>query len=176
MIDLAHDRLKSLRDTLRARGQRPSMIFPKAAPDVVEAMQIVEEYGSLCEVMFLMMAADQRMRNVEREVLRGALDMLSEGRVRTAHMEAMIDAAAKRLAEQGIERRKAHTLEELSADPIRAELTLVLAAAVALSDGEIKPEEHALYDELAEGLGLEPARAEGILRELTTGTEPAPAR
>ena len=30
--------------------------------------------------------------NVEREVMRGALDILSGDRVRTAHMEAMIDA------------------------------------------------------------------------------------
>jgi tellurite resistance protein len=174
MIDLPTDRLHALRDELQARGQRPSMVIPRVAPDVVEALGIVEQYGALCEAMFLMMAADRRMRNVEREVLRGALDVLSDGRVRTAHMEAMLDAAARRLADEGLERRRTHVIEALRDDPVRAEVTLVLAAAVALADGVITPEEHALFDELARGLGLAPTRADDILRELT-GASRAPA-
>jgi tellurite resistance protein len=174
MIELPTDRLRTLRDELQARGQRPSMVIPKAAPDVVEALGIVEQYGALCEAMFLMMAADRRMRNVEREVLRGALDVLSDGRVRTAHMEAMLDAAARRLADEGLERRRAYVIQALSDDPVRAEVTLVLAAAVALADGVITPEEHALFDDFARGLGMESGRADEILRELT-GSVRAPA-
>jgi tellurite resistance protein len=143
------------------------MVIPMAAPDVVEAMHLVEEYGAMCEAMFLMMAADKHMRNVEREVLRGALDVLSDGRVRTAHMEAMLDAAAKRLAEDGKEHRQAKIVEALGSDPVRAEVTLVLAAAVALADGVISEEEHELYDQLAEGLNIEHERADEILRGLT---------
>ena len=63
---------------------------------LIEAMDILEQYGALCEALYLMMAADRRVLNVEREVMRGALDIVSDGRVRTAHMEAMIDAAARR--------------------------------------------------------------------------------
>jgi tellurite resistance protein len=167
MIELPNARLIALRDELQTRGQRPSMVIPRAAPDVVEAMHLVEEYGAMCEAMFLMMAADKRVRNVERAVLRGALDVLSDGRVRTAHMEAMLDAAAKRLAEDGLERRMSHVVEVLKADPVRAEITLVLAAAVALADGVIAPEEDALYAQFAQGLGLGAERAQEILHDLT---------
>jgi hypothetical protein len=66
MIRLSTTRLQALRDELRARGQRPSMVFPKASQNVIEAMQMVEEYGALCEAMFLMMAVDRRVLNVER--------------------------------------------------------------------------------------------------------------
>ena len=48
--------------------------------------------GAICEAMYLMMAADQRVVQAERIVLRGALDIISDGRVRTMHMEAMLDA------------------------------------------------------------------------------------
>jgi tellurite resistance protein len=89
-------------------------------------------------------------------------------------MEAMLDAAAKRLAEEGVERRRAHVIDALKDDPVRAEVTLVLAAAVALADGVISPEEHALFDDLARGLGLASARADSILLDLTR-SERAPA-
>ena len=88
MIDLAKSQLIVLREELQQRGQRPSMVSPGASLDLVEAMHVVEEYGAMCEAMYLIMAADRRVLNVEREVMRGALDVLSDGRVRTAHMEA----------------------------------------------------------------------------------------
>jgi tellurite resistance protein len=173
MIRLPTERLLALRDELQTRGQRPSMVFPSAEPQVVEAVHIVEEYGALCEAMFLMMAADRRVLNIERQVLRGALDVLSDGRVRTAHMEAMLDAAAKKLAEQGVERRRQRVIDTLRDDPVRAEVTLVLAAAVALADGKIVPEEHELFAALAKGLELEQSRADAILAELMGGLTPA---
>src|SRR5512146_2808515 len=116
-------RLIELRDELTRRGQRRSMVFPSAAPNVVEAVTIVEEYGALCEAMFLVMVSQKRMLNVQRQLLRGALDVLSSGRVRTAHMEAMLDAASKRLAEEGFEKRCKRVVEQLSEDQVRAETT-----------------------------------------------------
>ena len=32
------------------------MVFPSAAPNVVEVVAVAEEYGALCEAMFLVMA------------------------------------------------------------------------------------------------------------------------
>lgn len=137
---------------------------------------MLEQYGALCEAMFLMMAADRRVLNVEREVLRGALDVLSEGRVRTAHMEAMLDAAARRLAEEGPAKRRQAVIDALRDDPVRAETTLVLAAAVAAADGHIAPEEHELFDALARGLELGEDRAAEILEELTQSRDDADGR
>lgn len=124
---------------------------------------MVTEYGRLAEAMYLMMAADRRVLNVERMVLRGALDLLSKGRVRTAHMEAMMEASAKRVAELGEERCLMDCIEALKEDPIRAEMVAVLAAAVAVADNVVSEEERLLYDRLISGLGLSEARADELL-------------
>ncbi len=167
MLRLTQDKLESLREKLEARGRRPSMVFPSASPRVLEAVELLEEYGPMCEALYLMMAADRRVLNVEREVARGALDVLSDGRLRTAHMEAMLDASARRVAERGVDRCVAEVIESLRDDPVRAETTVLLAAAVAAADNVITPEEHELLDRLARGLDLGEARANELLAELS---------
>jgi len=167
MPELPTQRLLALRDELRRRGQRHSMVFPSAAPSVVEAMTVVEEYGPLCEAMFLVMAVEKRMLNVQRELLRGALDVLSNGGVRSSHMEAMLDAASKRLAEDGFEQRCQRVIDALRDDPVRAETVLVLAGAIAAADGKITQAEQSLLDRFVKGLDIEPERLSEILKELT---------
>ncbi|MCB9608047.1 MAG: hypothetical protein H6716_15750 [Polyangiaceae bacterium] len=166
MFPLHKRRLESLRDELQRRGDRPSLNLPSARLDLVEALSVVEEYGPLCEAMYLMMAADRKVLNVERMVLRGALDVLSNGRVRTAHMESMIDASSKRVAELGEAGCLAECIDALKHDPIRAEITVVLAAAVAAADNHISAEERALYQKLIEGLGISDDRADALLSDL----------
>jgi uncharacterized tellurite resistance protein B-like protein len=143
------------------------MVIPLTRPDLIEALEIVEQYGAICEALFLMMAADRRMLNVEREVIRGALSVLSNGRVRTAHMEAMIDAAARRAAEEGEEQRLTKVIDALADDPVRAETTVLLAAGVAAADNRITPEEHRVLTRLANGLHIGEERANALLEELT---------
>ena len=150
---------------------RRSLSLPTANPDLAELLAVLDEYGPMCEAMFLMMAADRHMRNAERAVLRGALDVLSNGRVRTYHMEAMLDASARRLADEGEAARRAHVIRALKQEPAMAEPTLVLAAAVALADDQVVAEESAWYRQLAEGLGVGQDRAEAILTSLTQPPE-----
>ncbi len=171
MLKLAKSRLEKLRDELRRRGSRQSISFPSATPDLVEAMEVVQEYGPMCEAMYLMMAADGRVLDVERKVMRGALDVLSSGRVRTAHMEAMIDASSKRVGELGEERCLQEVIDHLDGDPVRAETTVLLSAAIALADGRIAPEEQALLEKMAAGLGLAEGRANQLLEELSASVE-----
>jgi tellurite resistance protein len=171
MTRLPNSRLMALRDELQRRGQRRSMVFPSAAPNVVEAMSIAEEYGALCEVMFLVMAVERRMLNVQRSLLRGALDVISGGRVRTAHMEAMLDSASTRLAEDGFEKRCQRVIEALANDPVRAETTLVLATAVAAADGKVTAEEQQLLDRFTKALDVDPARLGDVLTELTSSPD-----
>jgi hypothetical protein len=173
MSKLPTARLLALRDELQRRGQRRSMVFPSAAPNVVEAVAVVEEYGTLCEAMFLVMAVEKRMLNVQRELIRGALDVLSNGRVRSSHMDAMLDAASKHLAEDGIELRCQRIIDALRDDPVRAETMLVLAGAIAAADGKISDSEQALLDTFVDGLGAGQDRLSGILRELTAGPNAA---
>ena len=138
----------------------------KGAQDLIEAASIVEEWGAFVEAMYLMMAVDHRVLNVEREVLRGALLVLSDDRVRTTHMEAMLDAAARKVGEEGADKRLAKVIEALREDRERAETTIVLAAAVAAADAKVVPEEHELLGKLCKGLDIDEARANEILDEL----------
>ena len=166
-LKLTRVRLEHLRDQLRKRGQRPSIAAgPKTSADLIEAMQIVEEYGPLCEAMYLMMAADHRVVNAEREVLKGALDVLSGGRIRTMHMEAMLDAAARRCASEGTDVRLKRVIEQLADDTARAEVAVVLAAAIAAADARIVPEESAVLDAMFKGLGIDLKRANELLENI----------
>lgn len=132
-------------------------------PEAIEAMQFTADFGPLCEAMYLMMSADGQVTNDEREVLKGALRNLTYDEIRSHHIEAMLDSAARHIAEQGREKRLAEVVEELRGDPARAEVALVLAAAVAFADDEIADEENELLNRFAEGLGIDPDRANELL-------------
>jgi tellurite resistance protein len=82
-------------------------------------------------------------------------------------MEAMLDAASKRLAEDGIELRRQRVIAALRDDPVRAETMLVLAGAIAAADGKVSDREQELLDHFVEGLGVGQDRLSEILRELT---------
>lgn len=175
---LTQSQLETLRDRLRARGQRPSIVFggPHTSQELIEALQIVEAWGAFVEAMYLMMAVDRRVLNVEREVLRGALAVLSGGLVRTRHMEAMLDAAARRVAKDGTEKRTQHVIDVLREDRPRAEAAAVVAAAIAVADSRVVPEEHALLDRLTRELELGDARVqettEGLLAQVLAEKSP----
>lgn len=165
MIWLSNSTLARLRDQLRTKGQRPSVIAPSPnmSPDAVEMMQILAEYGPLCEAMYLMMSADGKVTNDEREVLKGALRNLSADGLRSAHIEAMLDASAKNVAEHGREKRMNEVVATLHEDKVRGEVAFVLAAAIAFADNAIADEENDTLNAMAEGLGIDEARANELL-------------
>jgi tellurite resistance protein len=168
MIWLSNSTLTRLRDQLQQRGQRPSLAAPEPnmAPEAVELMNILAEYGPLCEAMYLMMSADGKVGTDEREVLKGALRNLSGDTIRTAHMESMLDAAGKHVAEQGREARLKEVVRALQEDRARAEVAFVLAAAIAFADNAIADEENEALNEFAEGLGIDETRANHLLDEV----------
>jgi uncharacterized tellurite resistance protein B-like protein len=165
MIWLSNSTLFRLRDQLQARGQRPSIVAPEPGmtPDAVELMTIQAEYGPLCEAMYLMMSADGQISNEEREVLKGALRNLSGDLIRTMHMDAMLAEAEKAAAEAGRDARMKEVVASLHEDKTRAEVAFVLAAAVAFADSAIADEENETLNTLAEGLGIDEARANELL-------------
>jgi tellurite resistance protein len=164
MIWLSNSTLVRLRDQLRARGQRPSVVpSGPVTPDMLEMMNALAEYGPLCEAMYLMMSADGKITNDEREVLKGALRNLSSDTLRSAHIESMLDSAAKAVAEKGREGTMAEVVERLKEDPARGEVAFVLAAAIAFADNAVADEENDTLNALAEGLGIDEARANELL-------------
>ncbi len=178
MIWLSNSTIARLRDQLRARGQRPSIALgdvSKLSPEAAELVGVAAEYGPICEAMYLMMSADGKITNDEREVLKGALRNLSGDGVRTVHIEAMLDQAAKHVAEQGRDARLREVISRLHEDPARAEVAFVLAAAIAFADNAIADEENETLNAFAEGLGIDESRANELLDsvEADLGERPA---
>jgi uncharacterized tellurite resistance protein B-like protein len=168
MLWLSNSTVVRLRDQLQARGQRPSIVAPEAgmSPETVEMLNVVAEYGPLCEAMYLMMSADGKIGNEEREVLKGALRNLSGDTIRGAHIESMLDAAGKRVVDEGRDKRMEEVVASLHEDKARAEVAFVLAAAIAFADNAIADEENETLNGLAEGLGIDEARANELLDDV----------
>lgn len=165
MIWLSTSTVARLRDQLRTRGQRPSVALGdgKMTPEQAETATVIAEYGPICEAMYLMMSADGTISAEEREVLRGALRNLSGDTVRSAHIETMLDAAAKAAEAEGRDARLRDVIGALHEDPARAEVAFVLAAAIAFADSAIADEENETLNLLAEGFGIDDARANELL-------------
>jgi tellurite resistance protein len=168
MVGLLRSHLEPLRDALRARGARPSIMLPggAASADLVDAMTLVEDWGPFVELMYLVMAVDRRVLNVEREVLRGALATLSDERVRTRHMEAMLDAATRNVGSEGTEARLTKALAALRRDPARARSAAVVATAIAAADDRFPAEESAMLERIFRDLEVDPAESERLFDEL----------
>jgi uncharacterized tellurite resistance protein B-like protein len=167
MIWLSNSTLARLRDQLRTHGARPSLVATAGlSPEDAELSNVVAEYGPLCEAMYLMMSADGKIGKDEREVLRGALRNLSADAIRSAHIDAMLDDAGKNVADHGRAARLQEVVAQLHEDRARAEVAFVLSAAIAFADNAIADEENETLNELAEGLGIDEARANELLDEV----------
>ena len=178
MIWLSTSTVARLRDQLRTRGQRPSIVLgdlSKLTPDAAELAAVTVEFGPICEAMYLMMSADGKITNDEREVLKGALRNLSGDTVRSVHIEAMLDEAAKHVGEQGRDARRRDVIAHLHEDGARAEVAFVLAAAIAFADNAIAAEENETLNAFAEGLGIDEARANELLDSVEADLTERPA-
>jgi uncharacterized tellurite resistance protein B-like protein len=163
MIWLSNSTVARLRDKLRQRGQRPSIAALGLDPEAAALAAVRAQYGPICEAMYLMMSADGTISPEERDVLKGALRNLSEDQVHTAHIDAMLDASARAVAEDGRDSRLQAVIDHLRDDSARAEVAFVLAAAIAFADSAIADEENETLDRFAEGLGIDEARANELL-------------
>jgi tellurite resistance protein len=99
----------------------------------------------------------------ERQVLKGALRNLSDDQLRGAQIESLMEAAQKSVEEQGREERLKEVILALHEDRARAEVTFVLAAAIAFADNAIADQENETLNQLAEGLGIDEATANQLL-------------
>lgn len=168
MDRLNEETLNRLRDKLQERGQRPSLepSTPNLPKTALELLHVSREYGALCEAMYLMMAADGKVLNIEREVLKGAMRTLTDDTVRGVHIEAMLDTAAKKLGREGSDQRLDVVVRALKEDPIKAEVAFVVASAIALADNVLHERERELLDKMAESFGFEEERASRIMRDV----------
>lgn len=165
--------IERLRDALLQSGRRPSLVMSSAyetltregllSPEEANALNRVEP---LAETMFLMMSADGKVAEAEREAVRGAIRRLTDGLLRSGTINVMLESYAKRLAEQGRDARLEEIASEIAEEKSEAEGAFALSAAIALADDEITEEENELISRLADWFGIDPTRAGEILDQL----------
>jgi uncharacterized tellurite resistance protein B-like protein len=164
---LSNSTISRLRDQLRKRGQKPQLTLPEnVTADRAETFRLLEDYGPLCDAMYMMMSADGSVSASELEVLTGALRNLSGDTLRALHIDALLEAAAKKTAEDGREKRMQDIILALQQDTTRGEVAFVLAAAIAFADNAIADQEHEVLNQFAEGLGIDEERADELLESV----------
>src|SRR5215510_3099443 len=117
-----------LRDALLQSGRRPSSISSSAYETLTREGLLNTQEGvavarvePLAETMFLMMAADGRVNEAERDAVRGAIRGLTDNILRTGTIKVMLEMYDERLREQGREARLHEIAEELAEDVHEAE-------------------------------------------------------
>jgi tellurite resistance protein len=162
-----------LRDALLQSGRRPSLVVSSAYETLTrEGLLTAEEVGALnrvdpmAETMFLMMAADDKVTDTERDAVRGAIRGLIDNGLRTGTINVMLENYERRLKEDGREERLRQIAETIAEESAEAEGAFALAAAVALADDEVADEENALINQLGEWFGITPERTAEILDQL----------
>lgn len=176
MYWLSSSTIARLRDQLRTQGMRPSIVptGPMSPTELME-QQVRAEWNGLVESMYIMMAADGEVSEAERDVLRGALRALSDDTIRSAQLNAMLAEAKERVDAEGPKARLLEVTKELRDDRAKAEVTFVLASAVAFADDAIFDQENELVSELAELLQIDETRANELLDAVETDLAAAKA-
>lgn len=156
---------------LTRRGQ-PSLVPALATvpPDALPSddhLALVERVSPMCEVLYLMMSADGRCDESERELLRGAVRVLTAGSLRSAQIDLMLEGFERQRVACGADARLQKVAGHLQVDRVEAEAAYSLAAAMALVDEDVDGLERHLLDELGDLLGLSAKRR----TELTKGPE-----
>ncbi|HVJ16579.1 MAG TPA: TerB family tellurite resistance protein [Polyangiaceae bacterium] len=159
-------RIERLRDRLLRRGTRSVVPGPwslaDASPGVQAAYDRILPYA---EVIYLVIAADGRLSEEERDALRGGLRYLTQGELGTQAADAMIAQFESELVRDGLELRLDQVAARVYADPEDRELALTLAMAVAIADGRSEPAEEQAIVGLAERLGFSRRRLQALLEE-----------
>ena len=173
MIQLQPKTLQRIRDHLLDVGQPPSVHFMRVAADddpFAGDPDGKARFEAMFEAMYLMVVVDGEVADSEREVLRGAVRGLTDGSVRTHHIQKLFEKCDE-LVKQGIDKRIAAIAPTLKEDPALSEAAFSLASAIAFADSEIKDEENDLINELAGALDIDGDRAEELLNQLEADSE-----
>ncbi|MFO0554981.1 MAG: hypothetical protein U0271_41775 [Polyangiaceae bacterium] len=170
MIKLQPKTLERIRDHFRDVGQPASVAFTRPLADsdpFASDPDAKRRFEALFEAMFLMVAADGKIEDAEREVLRGAVRGLTDGAVRSVHIDKLIEQCKAALA-QGTPARLKALAPILQEDPALVEAAFSLSAALAFADSAIGDEENELINDMAEAFGIDGDRAEELLNLLET--------
>ncbi len=161
-----------LRDALIQRGRRRTEVVSSAEEVLTREgllspaeNEAIAQVSPMAEVMYLVMAADGRVADAEVDALRGAVRRLTGDLLQDGTVRVMLERFQARLDEEGHAARLADLASQLTGVE-EAEGAFALAAAVALADDRVAPEESALMRELAGAFSISEERVRAILEQL----------
>lgn len=173
--------LEPLRDQLLERGRvlehrlAPSEVRgttrPVEMPGSASVDTLLQRVAPFLELLYLMMVADGKCDERERQLLRGVTRTLGGADLSSAAVERLLTDFDAHLETEGAAGRLETVASLLCGDRLDAETAFTLTATMALADGDVDIPEHTVLAQLAEVLGLSAARA----RELAESRR-APAR
>ena len=131
-----------------------------------EEVAALNRVDPIAETMYLMMAADGKLTESERDAVRGAIRGLTDNGLRSGTINVMLENYQARLQKDGREERLREIAEAIAEEPAEAEGAFALSAAIALADDEIADEENAFINQLADWFGIKPERSAEILDQL----------
>ena len=162
-----------LKDALLKSGRRGADVVSPAYETLAREgllseaeKQAIASVGPLAETMFLMMAADERHQESERDALRGAIRGLTDNLLHDGTINVMLEGFERALEREGRDERLEAVARTLEGQPEQAEGAFALAAAVALADEEVADSERALISQLADWFGIGELRITQILDQL----------
>ncbi|MAJ60184.1 MAG: hypothetical protein CBC48_09410 [bacterium TMED88] len=131
-----------------------------SSPEMQALLARVEPMG---EALYLMMVIDGQTEPQERQSLERAIQILTADSLPDQSINQLFEGYEARVRTQGTESRMTQVGAQLCADKEDAEATLMLAAAIALADGNVALSESKMLESLSEWLGFSTRQAQSIL-------------
>jgi DnaJ-domain-containing protein 1 len=157
------------RRTALRRGAASSHADGPHAANTLEAETLLRRVAPFLELLYLMMVADGKCDERERQLLRGVTRTLGGADLSNASVDRLLTAFDAHMIAEGVHSRLETVASVLCADRLDAEAAFTLTATMALADGDVDVPEHTVLSELAELLGISASRA----RELAAQAVPA---
>ncbi len=123
----------------------------------------LERIGPIAEVLFLVMEADDDRPRAECESVRRAIGVLTDDLLPAPIVDALLGRLEVALSRDGRDGRLEALATRFALDRSDAEVAFRLAAAIALADGEVAPEETAVVDAMRRYFGISAERAAALL-------------
>jgi len=158
--------LEALRDRLLERGQTTHREAPADAVPGSGALQtsaLLRRLSPFLELLHLMMLTDGTCDTNERQLLQGAARTLGGEDLSYATIETLLTTFDANLETEGLESRLEAVASLLCADRLDAEAAFTLTATMAMADGTVDVQEHAVLRELAQVLGISNRRARDLV-------------
>jgi len=121
---------------------------------------------ALVEVMFLAASADGEFSSVERDHFFKSVESLTDGRIPSPRLEALMIDAKRALEREGREARL-KTIKARLPEAGARRVALSLAIQVTTADGIIRTSERELIHDVAAALEIDPDEAANLVRDLS---------